>query len=469
MRILLRASAIALFLSIGVAAQDLGSSNVLFGGKKKETSTTTKKKPSTKSATKSKPATAKRSSPPAAKKSTPSSAKKTTTPTKKVEAKPTEKTAAKGTANEKKVAAAEKTEPSKAETPRFEIRPTKTEPTAVTKNAATEEKFEDLIDQGNAARDDRDYSAAETAYKRARAIKPKDYRAAYGLGNLYSDQQRWEEAENAYRTALQLSPSSGFAHIALSYVLTQPIAAPNLSDRYEEAEKLARRAIELSPRSALGFDQLGVSMELRGLIGQQTETAYRKALQIDDSFAPAYAHLGRLLRRRGAVKDSAEAYSKAIERTTDVGTMVIVAEVMQSEQRYKESESLLRKAVNADPQNPAALIMLGRALMALGRSDEAETVLRRSITASQNSFTSNSLLATLYTRQKSYEMAENSLMQALRSVPSYENRLLAQQFVAVGDGYTKAGKRELATRVYRQAAKLDPDNGSLAGKLTGKK
>lgn len=473
MRMLVYVGALAVFLSFGASAQDLGSSNVLFGGKKKETSSSAKKKTSPKTTTKSKPATAKRSSAPTAKRSTSTASKKA--PTKKTEAKPAEKTTAKGKETDgARSKAPQKTESkvassAKTETPKFEIRPVKTDPPIVTKNLGSEEDFEDLIDNGNAARDDRDYSAAEAAYKRARAVKPKDYRAAYGLGNLYSDQQRWEEAENAYRTALQLSPSSGFAHIALSYVLTQPISAPDLSDRYEEAEKLARRAIELSPRTALGFDQLGVSMELRGQIGQQTETAYRKALQLDDSFAPAYAHLGRLLRRRGSNRESVEAYDKAIERATDVGTMVVVAEIMQSEQRYKESVSLLQKAVNADPHNPAALIMLGRALMALNKAPEAESVLKRSISASQNSFTSNSLLATLYTRQKSYEMAEDSLMQALRSVPSYEHRLLAQQFVAVGDGYSTLGKRDLATRVYRQAAKLDPDNESLAGKLAGKR
>ncbi|MFN0140179.1 MAG: tetratricopeptide repeat protein [Pyrinomonadaceae bacterium] len=454
MRILVYTSALALFLSVAAAAQDLGSSNVLFGGKKKEPTATTKKKTGSRPAAKRKSTTAKKSSA-SAKKSPSTAAKKTST--KKNEAEPAQKP-------DSKLAAS-----TKAETPKFEIRPAKTDTPPAAKNVVSEEEFEDLIDNGNAARDARDYSAAEAAYKRARAIKPKDYRPSYGLGNLYSDQQRWEEAENAYRTALQLSPSNGFTHIALSYVLTQPISAPNLSDRYDEAEKLARRAIELSPRTALGFDQLGVAMELRGQIGQQTETAYRKALQLDDSFAPAYAHLGRLLRRRGSSRESVEAYEKAIKRATDVGTMVVVAEIMQSEQRYKESESLLRKAVNADPHNPAALIMLGRALMALSKFDEAEWVLKRSLSASQNSFTSNSLLATLYTRQRSYEMAENSLMQALRSVPSYEHRPLAQQFVAVGDGYSSLGKRDLATRVYRQAAKLDPDNESLAGKLAGKR
>jgi tetratricopeptide (TPR) repeat protein len=441
MRVLLKTGAMALFFALGVVGQDLGSSNKIFGSSPEKTTGTTKKK------TSSKTTTAKRKSTPTRRSTSP--AAKTTTAKKKTDA---------------KAAAAPR-----AETSKVEIKPANAAEPLVTKNVAAEAKFEDLIEEGNMARDDRDYSAAEAAYKRARAVKPKDYRAAYGLGNLYSDQQRWDEAENAYRTALQLNPSSGFPHIALSYVLTQPIAAPNLSERYEEAEKLARKAIELSPRSALGFDQLGVSMELRGLIGQETETAYRKALQLDDSFAPAYAHLGRLLRRRGAAKDAAEAYNKAIERASDVGTMVVVAEIMQSEQRYRESEAMLRRAVDGDPQNPAALIMLGRALTALNMLNEAETILKRSVSASQNSFTSNSLLATLYTRQARYEMAENSLMQALRFVPSYENQRLAQQFEAVGDGYVKSGRRGDATRVYRQAAKLDPDQESLARKLTSMK
>lgn len=452
MRIFLKSGVLLLFLFLGASAQDLGSSNKLFGGTKKEPSTATVKKPGSRTASKRKATPAKRP--------TRSAAKKTTKPSEKAAAKRSDTTTAQP---------AKKVEITKAAGPKPAIKPIRAETPTVAMNVAAETKFNDLIEEGNSARDSRDYLTAETAYKRARAIKPKDYRAAYGLGNLYSDQQRWEEAENAYRTALQLNPSNGVTYIALSYVLTQPIAAPNLSDRYEDAEKLARKAIELSPRNALGHDQLGVAMELRGLIGQETEAAYRRALQLDDSFAPAYAHLGRLLRRRGAAKEATEAYIRAIERASHVGTLVVVAEVMQSEQRFRESEVLLGRAVNADPQNPAALIMLGRALTALNRFDEAEVVLKRSLSASHNSFTPNSLLATLYIRQKNYEMAEKSLMQALQSVPSYENQRLAQQFEAVGDGYVASGNRMDATRAYRQAARLDPDKESLAGKLTGMK
>src|SRR5216110_1103309 len=159
------------------------------------------------------------------------------------------------------------------------------------------------------------------AYERAKAIKPRDARAVYGLGNLYSDQQRWDDAETAYRSALEIDPKNAVIQIALSYVLSQPVFVANLSERYEEAETLARRSIELAPSNALAFDQLGVSMELRGLIAQETEGAYRNAIRLDSGFAPAYAHLGRLLRRRGDLKGSAAAYATAGRLSTDVGTM----------------------------------------------------------------------------------------------------------------------------------------------------
>ena len=52
------------------------------------------------------------------------------------------------------------------------------------------ERVEDLLDKGNEARDARRFAEAEDAYKEILKLKPRDARAAYGLGNVYSDQQR---------------------------------------------------------------------------------------------------------------------------------------------------------------------------------------------------------------------------------------------------------------------------------------
>ncbi len=327
------------------------------------------------------------------------------------------------------------------------------------------EVFEQSIAEGNAARDEREYAKAEAAYLRAQSVQSKDARAIYGLGNLYSDQQRWEEAESAYRTAIEIEPNTPESYAALSFVLTQPIIGVNLSDRYAEAEKLARQAIKLDPKNAVGYDQLGVALELQGKIGDETQNAYNKSIEIDPNFALAYAHLGRLLRRRGLTNESSAAYRSAVQFSGEVPTMILVADVMQSQQKYAESEQLLRQALSEDPKNPTALYLLGRALTIRGSYDEAEKVLKKSANVSPNSFVSYVLLSSLYMRLEQFNDAEKSLLKALGMVSPNEKKRLAQDFEAVGDGYLKAGKSKDAVRAYRQAINLDSAKTILADKL----
>ena len=332
-------------------------------------------------------------------------------------------------------------------------------------NGDFDELFEQAVEEGNMARDERNYPKAEAAYRRAQNLKSKDSRAVYGLGNIFADQQRWEEAERAYRQAVLLEPTEAGAYIALSYVLTQPVSAANLSERYTEAEKTARKAIELDANNAFAHDQLGVALELRGIISFEAQNAYRRAIQIEPEFALAYAHLGRIMRRNGKQSESAVAYGKAIQFSTDVPTMILVADVMQSEQKFLESEQLLRRALALDAKNPTALNMLGRALGTRSEFDEAEKVLRKASEISPNSFVSYSLLGTLSLRRARLDDAEKWLNKALSVVSQNEKRRLAHEFEAVGDAFTKIGKRADAQRLYRQAMALDATKTILTEKL----
>lgn len=328
-----------------------------------------------------------------------------------------------------------------------------------------DELFEQAVEEGNSARDSRDYPKAETAYRRALNIKPTDSRAIYGLGNIYADQQRWEEAETSYRQAIALDPNEAGSHIALSYVLTQPIIGGDLSNRYEEAEKLARKAIQMDSQNAFAYDQLGVALELRGIISDETRNAYNRAIEIEPEFALAHAHLGRLLYRNGKTRESVESNRKAIQFSTDVPTMILVADVMQSQQKYFESEQLLRRAIALDAKNPTALYMLGRALTTRNEFDEAEKVLKKSVEVSPNSFVSYVLLSSLYQRRSRFADAEKILNKALTVVSQNERKRLAQEFEAVGDALMKTGKMRDAQRLYRQAQALDSTKTVLTEKL----
>ena len=339
------------------------------------------------------------------------------------------------------------------------------------KRLNTDELLEAAIAEGNEARDALNFIAAQDAYERAQELNPKDARAFYGLGNVYTDQQRWDEAEEQYRQSLKINPNQVEANIALSYVLLQPNRGGNMADRFEEAEVAARRAIQIEPTNPMAHDQLGVSLELRGLIGAETENAYRRAIELDKNFALAYAHLGRLLRKKGKSGDSAEKYKQAIALANDIPTVILVTEVLQSENRFEESEKLLRQAQKVDANNPVILFLLGRALSMRNNFSEAETVLTNSIRISPRTFGAYSTLGAIYLRQEKYDDAERIYKQALPFASEAERQQLAGAFgfLGVGDGFMKRGRKTDALRVYRQALELDADNAQLTTKIAALK
>ncbi len=436
---------IFIFSILIVHGQDLGSSNGLFrASDPKSKSNSAAKK------TASKPKTVK---PPAEKSPVKPEPKKNVNNSAK-----SSKPAAKNSKN-KNDAAVSKKQPE----PIKDVVITVGKPTT----ADIEELYELSIEAGNQARDRREYNTAETAYIRAKAVKlqEKDFRAVYGLGNIYSDQLRWEEAEESYREAVTLSPDSPEPYVAISFVLTQPIIGKDLSVRFLEAQKMARRAIELDPTNPIAYNLLGVALELSGNIDKTTHDAYQKAVALDPEFALAYAHLGRLLRRNGKVSESGEAYRRAIELAKDAPTMILVADVLQSQQRYTESEQLLRQAVREDGKNPTALFLLGRALSVRAAFAEAETVLKKSIEISPKSLGSYMLLGSVYARRKDFNKAETILIRAMTIISESEKKRLAQEFEIVGDGYFSVGKRKDAVRAYQQAIALDSERSVLTSKL----
>ncbi len=141
------------------SGQDLGSSNKLFGGKK--TGSTPSKPKTLKKAVARAKSSPSKPKPVAKKEATPPKAIKTARPS-------TQSTAA---------AKPKFTEFNEAKPKKVEITIGQPKDLPVPTGKAADDLFEKLIANGNSARDDRNYSSAETAYKRAKSVKPKDSRA----------------------------------------------------------------------------------------------------------------------------------------------------------------------------------------------------------------------------------------------------------------------------------------------------
>lgn len=332
---------------------------------------------------------------------------------------------------------------------------------------AVAERIEDLLEKGNEARDARRFTDAEAAYKEILKLKARDARAAYGLGNIYFDQQRWDDAEAAYRNSVTWAPFEPDAHIALSVLLVKPRAGGDNAKRFADAESLARRAVQLDPKNAVAWDRLGVALQTRGVVNAETEHSYRKAIELDPQFAVAYAHLARVLNKIGKASESPALYQKATELAKDPATLNLIAESLQAEQLWPQSEPVLKRALELDSRNPTALLLMGRMLVVYKRYQEAEPFLKSATEVSSRAFQPFNLLGRAYLGMDRFSDAEATYERASALAGAGERKDLAGVFgfEGVGDGYLKARQKENAVRAYQRALELDPANSGAAQKL----
>lgn len=353
-------------------------------------------------------------------------------------------------------------------------RPTRPRPNPSTRPDATpdpaeiEEKFLDLISNGNDARDGRQYSVAEKFYREALKLKVHDTRGFQGLGNVFVDQQRWDDAEEAYRKAVEFAPTNPDALIALSFVLVQPRTGAGNAKRFADAEMYAKRATQLQPNNGVAFDRVGVAMVARGIVNAETEIAFRRAVELDPTNVVAQVHLARLLIRLKRVSEAEPIFKAAIDKAQqDAPTLVLIADSMQAEYQWPDSEPVLRRALQLDPKNPGALFLLGRYLTATRKYTEAEPILKNAIAVNPKFFMARNLLGRVYLALERWDDAYAAYDQAADLAYDAERRELAGNFGfgGVGDGYMKAGRAKDALRAYDRALKIEPLNADLQAKI----
>ena len=333
--------------------------------------------------------------------------------------------------------------------------------------ARVAERVEELLEKGNVARDGRNFVGAEDSYKEVLKLKPRDARAAYGLGNVYADQQRWDDAEAAYRNAVAWAPKDADAHVALSVVLVQPRSGGDNAKRFADAEMFARKSVQLDPKNAIGWDRLGVALQARGLSTSEVEHSYRRAIDLDPQFAVAYAHLARMLNRANRPAEATPMYAKAIELANDPATLNVIADSLQGEQLWQPSEPVLKKALELDPRNPTSLLLMGRLLVVYRKYVEAEPYLKTATEVSSRAFLPFNLLGRAYLGMDRFSEAEATYERASEFAGAGEKKQLAGSygFEGVGDGYLKMNQKDKAARAYQRALDLDPANANAAQKL----
>jgi TolB-like protein/DNA-binding winged helix-turn-helix (wHTH) protein/Flp pilus assembly protein TadD len=152
------------------------------------------------------------------------------------------------------------------------------------------------------------------------------------------------------------------------------------------AERDLQQAVALDPRHARAWTLLAGAIEVRGVeeLGdhdyrlEEQQQALERALQIDPGLAGAHVRLARVLARRGDLEGSRAAFQRAAELEPG-HPLVLFGRSRQKilEGLHDAAAALEQQAVAIDPLSAIYRGNLGRTLLAAGRSEEALVELRR--------------------------------------------------------------------------------------------
>ncbi|MGE5325167.1 MAG: tetratricopeptide repeat protein [Actinomycetota bacterium] len=246
--------------------------------------------------------------------------------------------------------------------------------------------YADLID---VYRDQKQWSDADRTAREAVQKFPKDKNLKMAMALQLVDDGKGDEAVRTAKSALTGGPEDRDTYVQLSQIYARLKRWKDAENALAQAQKFAARPEEKEyVRFVLG------SVYERQKKYTQAEQAFRQVLQMDPNNSQTLNYLGYML--------------------ADQNT------------HLEEALTLIKHAVQLDPQNGAYLDSLGWAYFRLGKYDEAEENLRRAADKTPNDATVQDHLAELYAKTGKLKLAEMHWERALnewsKSVPADVNQ-----------------------------------------------
>ena len=143
-------------------------------------------------------------------------------------------------------------------------------------------------------------SGAETALKEAIEVDPSHAAAHATLGKIYRKQNKLVDAENAFRGAIDNmgdEPKAEYWYevgaVLASQGSTDGTAQTDREAKWAQAIQAFQEAIKLDPEHYKSYYRMGV---LHEKLDQppQADAAYRKVIELNASFSPAFVSLGNM-------------------------------------------------------------------------------------------------------------------------------------------------------------------------------
>jgi tetratricopeptide (TPR) repeat protein len=208
-------------------------------------------------------------------------------------------------------------------------------------------------------------------FYRALGKNPKHPGAHYALGQLFFNQKQWDQARIEFGKATKLEPTNLLPWVGLA-------RAETMMQRTTEAITAYKQAAVLAPKMAMLSVEHG---DVLNALGNDKEALneYQSALKKDPSYVDAWVKLGMFHHARGRLAEADEAYAKALALDREFALVLNnrAALALDGHGKLPEAIGWARQAVALAPKSPYYLDTLGALLEKDGKLEEALSVLER--------------------------------------------------------------------------------------------
>lgn len=222
-------------------------------------------------------------------------------------------------------------------------------------------------------------------------------------------------------------------------------------NRLSEAGSLYTQLCQLDSGNVQFWVELGI-IQRRLKKFSNAEEVCRKAVSIQQGYAPAHLALGGALQQQGRFDEALSCYREAIRLTPDfVEAHYFLANALRQAGFLEEATDAYRRLLEVNPDHFTGLNNLGTHLRNLGEVDEAISLLRHALQLQPESVETMTNLGDACVARSLYEEAIEILQRAVSIEPEFAN---AQR--ALANALHHAGRLKEALVCYERAGELVP-------------
>ena len=222
------------------------------------------------------------------------------------------------------------------------------------------ESFDELIKQGLACRERREFAGAIERFRAACRLRPDSIGARCELAFTCLQSGDLEEAGTAYLAVLDANPGHGGALAGLG------LLAKKRGDPAAAVPFFRKALAQRSEDRGLRLELAGALRELAQL--DEAQAQYQRVLADDPGNWMALVGLGLIARQRGEHEGALEYFSAAQQRQPEhAGLQGELAFTLRQLDRLDEAQALYRRMLDADPKSVAALLGLGQIALTRGQ------------------------------------------------------------------------------------------------------